>query len=231
MESDYPYAEYLARGRPSATRPSSRQRSFDEAVRLGLPSYAQDSARVTMGLTKRPSGDGGGGNDSAPTPPPDPGPQGSTAGVSSGTFRYSSVLPPLSPEAQRAFAERRRQATAAYERAEQDVARQRQQAEAAAVQGRRQIGQEQAQQSRAGMAELAGRGVARSPMFVNPFQRQVARQAQQRVGELEMGLGQTLENLRLALQDAEAARERELNRIEFDILAARSNVPQLLGMN
>ena len=165
-----------------------------------------------------------------PKPAPDPGPQGSTAGVSEGTFKYPTVLPPLSPEAQRAFAERRRLATRQWEEAQAQEARQRAAAEGAAVQGRRQIGREQAEQSRAGMQTLAGRGTARSPMFVNPFQREVARVAQQRVGELEMGLGQTLENLRTALQQADIDRERELNQIEFDIIAARSNVPYLLGV-
>lgn len=163
-------------------------------------------------------------------PPPDPGPQGSTAGVSSGTFRYPTALPPLSPEAQRAFAEERRAITRALEETRAQVARQRAQAEAAAVQGRREIGRTQAEQSRAGMLELAGRGVARSPMFVNPFQRGVARAAQQRVGELEMGLSQTLENLGTVLRQAEQDRARRLSQIETDIMAARSNVPMLLGV-
>lgn len=161
---------------------------------------------------------------------PDPGPQASTAGVAPSVFTYPSVLPPLSPEAQRAFAERRRLATRAEEEARAQIDRQRQMAEGAAVQGRRQIAEQQAEQSRAGMAEFAGRGVARSPMFVNPFQRGVARQAQQRVGELEMGLSQTLENLGAALQQAQLERERELAQIETDIMTARSNVPGILGV-
>ena len=161
---------------------------------------------------------------------PDPGPQPSTAGVTFNTFTYPAVLPPLSPEAQRAFAERRRAATAAEEQARAQVDRQRAAAEAAAVQGRRQIGERQQRESLAGMEEFAGRGVARSPMFVNPFQRGVARQAQQRVGELEMGLSQTLENLGAALQRAQGARARGLADSEMDIMAARSNVPRLLGV-
>jgi hypothetical protein len=44
-----------------------------------------------------------------------------------------------------------------------------------------------------------------------------------------MGLSQTLENLNAALQQAATARARELAQIETDILAARSNVPGLLG--
>ena len=161
---------------------------------------------------------------------PDPGPVASTAGVSSGTFTYPSVLPPLSPEAQAAFLERRRAATRAEEQARAQVDRQRKMAEGAAVQGRAEIARQQGEQSRAGLSELAGRGVARSPMFVNPFQRGVARQAQARVGELEMGLSQTLENLSAALQAADNQRAAELARIDTDMLTARSNVPGLLGV-
>ena len=193
-----------------------------ERARSGVlgPLANPNQGSGVQGLTDRPD----------PRDMPDPGPQPSTAGVTQQTFTYPSVLPPLSPEAQRAFAERRRAATAAEEQARAQIDRQRQQAEAAAVQGRRQIGEEQQRQSLAGMEELAGRGVARSPMFVNPFQRGVARQAQQRVGELESGLAQTLENLGAALQRAQSERARELADIEMDIMAARSNVPRLLGV-
>ena len=204
---------------PSNAGNTSSRRSFDEAVRLGLPSYAQDSALSTLTGAGRPD----------PREMPDPGPQPSTAGVNQGPFRYDSVLPPLSPEAQAAFLERRRAATRAEEQARARIDRQRDMAEGAAVQGRGEIARQQAEQTRAGLSELAARGVARSPMFVNPFQRGVARQAQERVGELEMGLSQTLENLQSALQAAENQRAAELARIETDILTARSNVPGLLG--
>jgi hypothetical protein len=160
---------------------------------------------------------------------PDPGPTGSTAGINTTGFQYDAVLPPLSPEMQRAFAERRRLASRQFEETTAANERQRLMAEAAAVQGRRQVSREQGEQSRAGMQELAGRGLARAPMFVNPFQRGVVRAAQQRLGELETGLAGTLENLRSALQQADIDRERELSQIEFDMLAARSDIPRLLG--
>jgi len=220
-----PLERFRSAERASYAAPSAAsQRRAADAIFRDIGSAVRDTNRqrndVLSGLT--------GGSDD--TPAPDPGPQGSTAGVSQLTFQYPSVLPPLSAEAQRAFAERRRAATRALEESRAQVDRQRQQAEAAAVQGRRDIGRQQAEQSRQGMAELAGRGVARSPMFVNPFQRGVARAAQQRVGELEMGLSQTLENLSTALRQAEQSRARELSDIEADIMAARSNVPMLLGI-
>ena len=199
--------------------PLSRMRT--ERARSGiLGSLANPlQGQGVQGLRSRPD----------PRDMPDPGPQPSTAGVNQGPFRYDSVLPPLSPEAQAALLERRRAATRAEEQARARIDRQRQMAEGAAVQGRGEIARQQAEQTRAGLSELASRGVARSPMFVNPFQRGVARQAQERVGELEMGLSQTLENLQSALQAAENQRAAELARIETDILTARSNVPGLLG--
>lgn len=202
---------------PDRAAPSSGRRD-PEGGFLAALTPGQQSALDS--LRRRPD----------PREMPDPGPQPSTAGVNTDTFTYPAVLPPLSPEAQAAFLERRRAATRAEEQARATIDRQRQMAEAAAVQGRRQIGEQQQRESLAGLEELAGRGVARSPMFVNPFQRGVARQAQQRIGELESGLSQTLENLGAALQAAENQRARELAQIETDILTARSNVPGLLGV-
>jgi hypothetical protein len=206
------------------------QYESDADIRLGpsaLSKIIKDFPGLKPKPVPKPKPDGGGG----PLPGLTlPGPGGSTAGVNSGTFRYDSVLPPLSPEAQRAFMERRRAATRAEEEARAQIDRQRLMAESAAVQGRGEIARQQGAESRAGMGELASRGVARSPLFTNPFQRAVARQAQQRVGELEMGLSQTLENLNAALQQAAGARERELSQIEMDMLQFRSNIPRLLGV-
>lgn len=208
-----PFDRFRAAERAPLISPAERQRN--EIFRATNP--------ITP-LTQR-------GRDVKPaSPAPELTPQLTTAGVAQGPFQYPTVLPPLSPEAQRAFEERRRLATQAYQETTAANERQRVAAEAAAVQGRREVARQQGEESRAGMTQLAARGVARSPMFANPFQRGVARVAQQRVGELEMGLAGTLENLRTALQSANTARERELADIEADMLAMRSNVPALLGI-
>jgi hypothetical protein len=85
-------------------------------------------------------------------------------------------------------------------------------------------------QQRSGMQTLAGRGVARSPMFVNPFQRRLAEQTQRQVGELESGLAGILANLEAQIRQADIGREREINQLDFDRTQYRSNTSALLGV-
>ena len=152
----------------------------------------------------------------------------STGGVSQ-TFSYPTVLPPLSAQQQEALMARRRAATRTVEETQAATQRERARAEADAVRQRANIARNQQLQSRAGMQTLAGRGVARSPMLTNPFQRQLAEQSQRQVGELESGLAGTLSQLDAALRQAEIGRERELAQIDFDTATARSDLARLLG--
>ena len=179
---------------------------------------------VTVGAgppRPRERGSGGGGSGETQT---------STNGVTQQeTFRYSPTLPALTAEQQAALANRRRQASRAFEETEASVTRQRQRAEAEAVRAREEIARQQQLQSRAGMQTLAGRGVGRSPMFVNPFQRQLAEQSQRQVGQLQSGLADTLAQLESALRQADIGRERELAQIDFDAGSFRSDVARLLG--
>jgi hypothetical protein len=124
---------------------------------------------------------------------------------------------------------RRRAATRTVEETQAATQRERARAEADAVRQRANIARNQQLQSRAGMQTLAGRGVARSPMLTNPFQRQLAEQSQRQVGELESGLAGTLSQLDAALRQAEIGRERELAQIDFDTATARSDLARLLG--
>jgi hypothetical protein len=156
-------------------------------------------------------------------------PQSSTGGTSQ-AFNYPSVLPPLTPDQQSALMNRRRAATSQLEGTEDLVRLQASRAAGDAFRQQGEIGRVQGEQSRAGMQSLAGRGVARSPMFVNPFQRQLVAQAQRQTGELQSGLAGTLANLQAALQQASATRERELSQIDFDEATYRSDIARLLGL-
>lgn len=144
-------------------------------------------------------------------------------------FRYSPTLPALTPQQQRALMERRRLATRSFEETQAVVGRERTRAEAEALRQQGEVDRARELQSRAGMQTLAGRGVGRSPMFVNPFQRQLAEQSQRQVGELQSGLANTLAELGSALQQAEIGRDRELSQIDFDAVDFRSDVGRLLG--
>jgi len=152
----------------------------------------------------------------------------STGGVSQ-TFNYPTVLPALTAAQQEALATRRRLATRGFEETEATITREQARANAEAKRNRALIARNQQLQSREGMQTLAGRGVARSPMFTNPFQRQLAERSQREVGELESGLAGTLASLQSALQRSEIERDREYAQIDFDTATARSNIERLLG--
>jgi hypothetical protein len=126
--------------------------------------------------------------------------------------------------------ERRRLATRSFEETQALVARERARSEGDVLRQQGELSRAQDLQSRQGMQTLAGRGVGRSPIFVNPFQRQLAEQTQRQVGELQSGLANTLAQLGSALQQAEINRDRELAQIDFDAVDFRSDVGGLLGV-
>lgn len=169
--------------------------------------------------------EGGGGSGGGDTMP-----QITTNGVTQQyTFNYGSELPALTAEQQQLLAGRRRLATRQLNEVEDTTRRERARLEADAERRRGIIAEDQTFASREGMQTLAGRGVARAPMFVNPFQRRLATQAQRQIGELESGLAASLANLETALRQAEINREREINQIDFDRASYRSDVGAILG--
>lgn len=219
--------ETLARNSKSAAKPTSQQRSFEEALRLGLPSYAAPSARRTLGLDKpdvlKDLGSTGPVVDDKAPPAP------TNDGVSGGN-PYPTVLPPLTPEMQSALDARRRAASRAYEQAAIQVDDARMAAEAQRLFTEQQIDEATARARREGMTQLAARGVARSPMFANPFRRELVRQQQAQLGEAEATLAGTLEQLGRTLQAAELQAEREYADIGVAAMQGRSNIGRLLGI-
>jgi hypothetical protein len=152
----------------------------------------------------------------------------STGGVSQ-TFTYPTTLPALTAEQQEALMTRRRLATRGLEETQNVVQRERDRAQADTLRQQSDIERQQQSQSREGMQTLAGRGVARGPMFVNPFQRRLAEGAQRQTAELQSGLAATLSSLESALRQADLGRERELSQIDFDAMSMRSDLDRLLG--
>ena len=143
---------------------------------------------------------------------------------------YPTTLPPLSPEMLAAIEARRAASQRQLAEAEAQAASLRQRAELENVGRMLGIEEEAGRERRAGMAQLASRGVARSPLFANPFRRELARQQQQQIGESQQTLTRTLDQLQSVLQGARQQRERELAQIAFDTAQARSDVPRLLGL-
>ena len=152
----------------------------------------------------------------------------STGGVYQ-SFNFASNLPSLTADQQEALLGRRRAASRGVEQTQNVVQREAQRAQGDALRQQRQLTRDFERASREGMQTLAGRGVARSPMFVNPFQRQLVEQSQRQIGELRSGLAGTLSQLENALRQAEIGREAELSQIDFDALTYRSDIDRLLG--
>jgi len=146
-------------------------------------------------------------------------------------FSGSATLPPLSPSELKALEDRRRASSRALQEAEIRAEDLRARAELEEIGRRLGIQEDIAQQRREGMVDLAVRGVARSPLFANPFRRELAREQQRQMAESQQTLANTLDQLNVALNAARQKREQELAQIAFDETVARSNVQRLLGIN
>lgn len=160
----------------------------------------------------------------------DLGQSGSTNGVTQQfTFQFSPALPSLTSEQQALLGSRRRLATRQRDETVNTAQREMTRARGDVERQRGDLQRESQLRQRSGMQTLAGRGVGRSPMFVNPFQRRLAEQTQRQVGELESGLAGILANLEAQIRQAEIGREREINQLDFDRAQFRSDTGALLG--
>lgn len=205
---------------PASQRPPALPNPYADASVGPMSPQQKKGASGVLGPLLRPVVTKNEDTDDTPRPPSLPRPE---------VFRYPAELPPLTAEQQALLASRRRAATRQFEETQANVARGRARAEAEALRAQTEIARQQALQSRAGMQTLAGRGVGRSPMFVNPFQRELVTQSQRAVGQLQSGLADTLAQLEGALRQADIGRESELAQIDFDATSMRSDVARLLG--
>ena len=154
----------------------------------------------------------------------------STGGTTQqGPLNYSATLPALTPQQQELLGQQRRTNTRQFQETSNTLNLERTRAEADAERRRGVIGEDRRMASREGMQTLAGRGVGRSPMFVNPFERRLATQAQRQIGELESGLAGTLAQLDAALRQAAITRDRGNLDLDWQRTSFRSDVPGLLG--
>ena len=142
---------------------------------------------------------------------------------------YPTEPLPLSPEVQRQLMQRRYEADEMVRRAAADRDFQGAQATTQAALQMTDIDRWRQQTDLENQRRLAARGVARSPMFANPAQRQVFETANRAATEVRFGLAGTLSELDRALREAESRRQRELSEISLDEGAGRSDVDRLLG--
>ena len=159
-------------------------------------------------------------------PPPGPGP-GET--VIRQAIPYPTTLPALSAGMFEALEARRAASLRQLQEAEARADSLRQSAELENVGRLLNIEEDTGLERRSGLGDLASRGLARSPLFANPFRRELARQQQRQIGESQRQLTSTLDQLQQALLAARQRRESELAQLSFDETKARSDVDRLLG--
>lgn len=187
---------------------------------------SQQRAQTLLDMRYPPAGR----RDTPPPPPTPPGLNTSTNGITNQSlFQYNATLPPLSPQQQELLASRRRMATRQFGETEATATREMDRARADTRRQQANIERDQQMASREGMATLAGRGVGRSPMFVNPFQRQLAERTQRQTGELQSNLARILANLEGQIRQAGIMRDREYQQIDWDRTSFRSDPSALLG--
>jgi len=206
----------------------------DSAFKLPNP-YA-DASAGPMSAQQRQAVTGGLGPLLAPprTTPPTPRPATPLPTPEDTVVRqnrpYPTTLPPLSPQMLEALEQRRALSLRRLQEAEATADSLRQRAELENVGRMLGIEETTASERRSGLADLAARGVARSPMFANPFRRELARQQQQQIGESQQQLTRTLDQLGEVLRGARSTREEELSQLAFDETRERSNIARLLGL-
>lgn len=168
-------------------------------------------------------GDGGGGGGGG-------GLAGSNNGITNqSVFQYNSELPALTPQQQELLASRRRMATRQFGETEATATREMDRARGDSLRQQGNLESDQRVASREGMATLAGRGVGRSPMFVNPFQRRLADRTQRQTGELQSNLAGILANLEGQIRQGAITRDREYQQIDWDRTSFRSDPSAFMG--
>lgn len=143
--------------------------------------------------------------------------------VSSNTspFAWSTVAPPLTPEATQLYSARRRQAETNLGFLKSESNALSGEAEARMIFDRSKLRGEVADQLRAGLVQASGRGLGYAPMFAGRLRRDAAEFQQQGEAELQMNFTNRLNELQRAITKGELQRDRELLQISQEEAAQR----------
>lgn len=165
-----------------------------------------------------------------PPPPPEPPDEPKDGGRGTDPVRvydtsdYSVVAPALSSAQLGAFGERRRIAQEEYEKTLAAVARNDAVYRSDAERQRENQEELSTRYIADSTRELAGKGVARAPMFMGRMARAADQDLQMKWGEIDSELGIELSALKSLVDNARSKKETELGRIDQDVASARSNL-------
>lgn len=140
------------------------------------------------------------------------------------TSDYSGVAPALSSAQLGAFGERRRIAQEEYEKTLAAVARNDAIYRSDAERQRENQEELATRYIADSTRELAGKGVARAPMFMGRMARAADQDLQMKWGEIDSELGIELSALKSLVDNARSKKETELAKIDQDVASARSNL-------
>lgn len=200
--------------RPLATPSSSS--SWERALSTGLGS--QDAVKSKEKVSVKPPEYIPGGSESSfttdPSNSPEPDP-------------YPSVLPSLSAEQLGSLAERRRIADKRLKLAEEESRKRRELLEASANRNRATAERDSKRSMDDFMREVAGRGLARSPMIAGRETRRAGEDLRLAYGEIDTKLATEISALQDLVSQAELARSEEIASISQDEVNMRADLERL----
>lgn len=145
------------------------------------------------------------------------------------TSDYARTAPALSSAQLGAFGERRRVAEEEYQKTLAAVARNEAIYQSDAERKRQNQQDLSTQYIQESTRDLAGKGVARAPMFMGRMARAADQDLQMKWGEIDSELGIELAALKSLVDNARSKKELELARVDQDVASARSNLDAIFS--
>ena len=139
------------------------------------------------------------------------------------------IAPALSSAQLGAFGERRRVAEEEYQKTLAAVARNEAVYQSDAERKRQNEQELSTSYIQESTRDLAGRGVARAPMFMGRMLRAADQDLQMKWGEVDSNLGIEMAALKSLVDNARSKKETELARIEQDKASARANLDAIFS--
>lgn len=145
------------------------------------------------------------------------------------TSDYARTAPALSSAQLGAFGERRRVAEEEYQKTLAAVARNEAIYKSDAERKRKNAEEVSTRYIQESTRELAGKGVARAPMFMGRMARAADQDLQMKWGEVDSELGIELAALKSLVDNAMSKKEIELAKVDQDVASARSNLDAIFS--
>lgn len=152
-----------------------------------------------------------------------------TSGVLKTDFNYSPTLPALPPNLDAAFTARRRAITRGVEQTVDTANVEAKQTRAQAQYDLSELGRNIDRSRRAGMGQLAARGLARQSGSRTAFERGLLASEERETFSIQQRMGDRLRQLKRMVSEAIVGAEPQYAQLDFERLMERSAIDRLLG--